>query len=255
MKTLLLSLLTLFILLGLLLAGPVWVLLTNQVNTDGHWSSMNRDSAGLAPLPEEYAPAVVQVYAARAYSWRGAFGVHIWIATKEEGADGYRLHQVLSWRKPTVAVSSDTPDRAWFGHTPELLADYRGVAAARLIPQIDEASARYPQADIYRIWPGPNSNSFIAWMIRNIDGLDLVLPVTAVGKDYLFNALFAPTPSGTGYQFSLGGVFGVMLALDEGVELNMLGMSMGIDVLRPALKIPGIGRVGLPRPAGRHEKI
>ncbi|MFG6666453.1 DUF3750 domain-containing protein [Halomonas sp. HNIBRBA4712] len=253
MKTLLLWFLSLILLLALLLAGPAWLLLTDRVETGGSWSSANRDSAGLAPLPEAYAPAVVQVYAARAFSWRGAFGVHIWIAAKEAGADSYRLHQVLSWRRPTVVASSDTPDRAWFGQAPTLLADYRGDAAARLIPQIADAASRYPQADRYRVWPGPNSNSFIAWMVRQIDGFDVVLPVTAVGKDYLFGGFWAPVPSGTGYQFSLGGVFGVMFAIDEGIELNLLGLSLGVDVLRPALKLPGIGRIGLARPVIERE--
>ncbi|BBI50557.1 hypothetical protein HORIV_29780 [Vreelandella olivaria] len=52
-------------------------------------------------------------------------------------------------------------------------------------------------------------------------------------------------PSGTGYQLSFGGVAGIMLALEEGLELNLLGLSFGIDVMRPALKLPGIGRLGM----------
>lgn len=236
----------LVVLLALLLAGPVWILASNQVNTEGHWSTLDRSSAGLAPDPAQIQEAVVQVYAARAYNWRGAFGVHIWIATKAEGAADYRLHQVLSWRRPTVVSSIDTPDRAWFGHPPELLADYRGSEAARLIPNIADAVARYPQADLYRVWPGPNSNSFIAWVIREVDGLDVALPTTAVGKDYLFNAVATTAPSGSGYQLSLGGVVGIMFALEEGVEINLLGLSAGIDFMRPAIKLPGIGRLGMP---------
>ncbi|WP_422101857.1 DUF3750 domain-containing protein [Vreelandella sp.] len=236
----------LVILLALLLAGPMWILASNQVITDGHWSSLDRSSAGLAPHPDQAQEAVVQVYAARAYSWRGAFGVHIWIATKAEGAREYQLHQVLSWRRPTVVSSIDTPDRAWFGHPPELLADYRGAPAAEMIPRIQDAVTRYPQADLYRVWPGPNSNSFIAWVIRDVEGFEVALPTTAVGKDYLFNGVVALAPSGTGFQFSLGGVLGLMVALEEGIEFNLLGMSIGLDVKRPALKLPGIGRLGMP---------
>jgi hypothetical protein len=83
-------------------------------------------------------------------------------------------------------------------------------------------------------------------VIREVEGFEVALPTTAVGKDYLFNGVVAPTPSGTGYQLSLGGVVGIMLALEEGIELNLLGMSVGIDILRPALKLPGIGRLGMP---------
>lgn len=246
MKMLMRWLHSLVALLALLLAGPVWLLASNQVATDGHWSSLDRSSAGIAPDLAVNAEAVVQVYSARAYNWRGAFGEHIWIATKTENADSYRLHQVLSWRRPTVVSSIDTPDRAWFGSPPTLLADYRGEAAAQIIPQIEAAAADYPQAELYRVWPGPNSNSFIAWVIREVPGFEVTLPVTAIGKDYIFNGVFAAAPSGSGYQLSLGGVVGIMLALEEGIELNLLGLSFGIDVMRPALKLPGIGRLGMP---------
>ncbi|WP_386083566.1 DUF3750 domain-containing protein [Vreelandella sp. F11] len=246
MRMLLRGMLSLVALLALLLAGPVWILASNQVVTDAHWSSLDRSSAGIAPDPAKSSEAVVQVYSARAYNWRGAFGEHIWIATKAENADSYRLHQVLSWRRPTVVSSIDTPDRAWFGNPPTLLADYRGDAAAQLIPQIEVAAVNYPQAELYRVWPGPNSNSFIAWVIREVPGFEVSLPVTAIGKDYIFNGVFAAVPSGTGYQLSFGGVAGIMLALEEGFELNLLGLSFGIDVMRPALKLPGIGRLGMP---------
>lgn len=254
MKTLLRWLLSLVALLALLLVGPAWLLVTNQVATDVHWSSLDRTSTGIAPNPAAYSEAVVQVYSARAYNWRGAFGEHIWIATKAENADSYRLHQVLSWRQPTVVSSIDTPDRTWFGNPPTLLADYRGEAADQMIPKIEAAATDYPQADLYRVWPGPNSNSFIAWVIREVPGFEVTLPVTAIGKDYIFNGVFAPTPSGTGYQFSLGGVIGIMFALEEGFEINFLGLSFGFDVMRPALKLPGIGRLGMPaRVSGRDD--
>ncbi|GGY08262.1 hypothetical protein GCM10007160_39610 [Litchfieldella qijiaojingensis] len=47
---------------------------------------------------------------------------------------------------------------------------------------------------------------------------------------------------------------GVLLAAEEGLEVNVLGLSLGIDLIRPALKLPGIGRVGMPAPIkGREE--
>jgi len=74
--------------------------------------------------------------------------------------------------------------------------------------------------------------------------LRLTLPSTAIGKDYLSDGrIFARTPSGHGYQLSLGGVFGVMAGWDEGLEVNVLGLVTGIDVRNPALKLPGFGRV------------
>ena len=243
------------VVLALLLAGPLWMLASGEVDRGGHWSSASRAPAGLAPSPAEASEAVVQLYAARAWGWRGAFGVHTWIATRDAGAEAWRMHHVLSWRRPSlVSRSTATPDRAWFGSAPTLLADYRGEAAAAMIGPIEAAVAAYPAPSTYRAWPGPNSNTFIAWLIREVDGLEAALPVTAVGKDYLLEGPLAEAPGGLGVTASLVGLLGVTLGRDEGLELNLLGLSLGIDPRRPALKLPGIGRLGMaPAVKGRGE--
>jgi hypothetical protein len=93
------------------------------------------------------------------------------------------------------------------------------------------------------VWPGPNSNTFIAHLAREIPEMRLTLPVNAIGKDYLpLGQFVAPAPSGTGYQVSVGGLFGLTVALNEGIEINLLGLAAGIDFRNPALKLPGIGR-------------
>ena len=82
--------------------------------------------------------------------------------------------------------------------------------------------------------------------MREVGGLEVALPVTAIGKDYLGPVRFlARAPSGTGWQFSLGGYFGLTLASREGLEINVLGAVLGVDFLRPAIKLPGLGRLGL----------
>ena len=74
------------------------------------------------------------------------------------------------------------------------------------------------------------------------------MPSNAIGKDFLLGgALFAAAPSGSGFQFSVYGLAGVLLAVDEGFELNILGLNIGIDPAVPALKLPAIGRLGLDR--------
>jgi hypothetical protein len=42
-----------------------------------------------------------------------------------------------------------------------------------------------------------------------------------------------------------GGGDGPALGLDEGVELNLLGLALGLDLRRPALKLPGVERLGM----------
>ena len=51
-------------------------------------------------------------------------------------------------------------------------------------------------------------------------------------------------PSGSGVQLSLYGLLGVIVAPEEGMEFNVLGLSLGVDVAQPALRLPGLGRVG-----------
>lgn len=211
-----------------------------------HWSTSRWDSAGLAPDPLTVKDAVVQVYAARVWGWRGAFAVHTWLVVKPAGAPGYTRYEVVGWGGSPVRVSQRTPDGYWAGNPPELLHDLRGPEAAAAIPLLVAAAEHYPYRDGYVIWPGPNSNSFIAYLAREVPELGLELPPTAVGKDWIgSDRLIAPAPSGTGWQVSLFGLAGITAAMREGLELNLLGLTIGVDILRPALKLPGLGRLGL----------
>ena len=105
--------------------------------------------------------------------------------------------------------------------------------------------ASYPYPTEYEAWPGPNSNTFVAWVIREVEGLDVALPNHAIGKDYLGDSIIAEVPGGAGYQVSLGGYFGVLAGIREGLELNLLGLSFGINPLALGVKLPGIGELAL----------
>jgi hypothetical protein len=116
-----------------------------------------------------------------------------------------------------------------------------------LITRIEAAIAAYPYPRSYRTWPGPNSNTFTAYLGRAVPELRLRLPPTAIGKDYLPGGGPAGlTPSGTGVQVSLLGLAGVLVGWEEGLEVNVLGLTFGVDLHRPALKLPGVGRLGAP---------
>ncbi|PCI18496.1 MAG: hypothetical protein COB62_06835 [Piscirickettsiaceae bacterium] len=148
-----------------------------------------RHSANIAPLPEQTQDAVLQVYAADAYGWRGIFAVHTWIAIKPVGASAYTTYQVFGWNqrngRPVLVVKEDIPDRYWFGSDPKLLADYRGEQALQLIPKVEKAVKSYPFPNEYTLWPGPNSNSFTAWVSLEVPELGLKLPFSAIGKDWM----------------------------------------------------------------------
>jgi len=216
----------------------------------GDWSRASRAATGQAPAVATTPDAVIQVYAARAFGWRGALGVHMWFALKPENAAGYTRAEVMGFGMPrglpAVRVGPGIADGQWFGNRPELIKEWRGADAQAMIPRILAAAEIYPERDRYAIWPGPNSNSFIAAIARELPELRLALPPNALGKDYLGpRRNFAAAPSGTGWQVSLWGVFGATLARDEGFELNLLGFVMGVDPFGLALKLPGFGNISL----------
>lgn len=227
------------------------VLMLGCVTSREPWWQARRDSSGQAPDPAVTREAVIQVYAARAVRWRGVFAVHSWVAMKPAGAPNYTRYEVIGWGvdrgMPAVRVNRTGPDNYWFGARPERLVDLRGSAVDELITRVEGAVADYPYRDSYRTWPGPNSNTFIAYLGRAVPELRLKLPPTAIGKDFLPNGAPAGlSPSGTGVQVSLFGLAGVLVGWEEGVELNLLGLIFGVDVKSPGLKLPAIGRVGVP---------
>jgi hypothetical protein len=213
------------------------------------WSRARWDSTGMAPAPEKHREALVQVYAARTWGWKGAFAVHSWIVFKPEGANRYDRYEVVGWGvgqgAPAVRRNLRPPDGRWAGNDPDLILDLRGPEAEALIPEIRSAIQRYPYANAYVTWPGPNSNTFVAWIGREVPALRLALPSIAIGKDFLGGQLAARTPSGTGLQLSLGGLFGIAVGVEEGLELNLLGLVIGIDPKRLAIKLPGLGQLGM----------
>lgn len=214
------------------------------------WWDLRRDSSNQAPDAAFTDDAIIQVYSARAARWRGAFGVHTWFATKRQDENHYTRLEVigyaLRWGGNTVRIRSGRPDNYWFGNKPYLLREIRGGDEVdQMIERIHETALNYPYQDRYKVWPGPNSNTFTATLAREVPELELELPATAIGKDFLpQNAVFAKSPSGEGLQFSLRGLFGLIVGIEEGVEVNMLGLTAGLDVSPLAIKLPGVGRVG-----------
>lgn len=212
------------------------------------WRTATREPAGLAPDPLTTPEAVVQVYSARAVSWRGWFGVHTWIAVKPANAHEFTVHEVMGWslrRTGSVVVERSRPaDGYWYGNKPELLGDIRGPGVDEIIQRIEQAAKDYPYPKTYHVWPGPNSNTFTAFILRRVPELKVDLPPTAIGKDYLGWRSVNRTPSGTGGQASLFGLVGVAAGLEEGIEVNLLGLTFGVDPKSLSLKLPIVGRIG-----------
>ncbi|MBX9591450.1 MAG: DUF3750 domain-containing protein [Hyphomonadaceae bacterium] len=212
------------------------------------WHRADWSSAGILPPARAKPDAAVYVFAARTGRWKGIFAHHSWIIVKERDATRYTRFDKVAWGRP-VKINNWAPDARWYGHTPMLVAAIEGPQAEPLVVKIKAAVARYPLSEPgdYSVWPGPNSNSFIAYVLAAIPEAGVVLPPTAIGKDWRVDSQFAGlAPSRTGVQLSLGGFFGITFAWVEGLEINVLGLVAGLDIRRPALKLPGFGRIGLP---------
>jgi hypothetical protein len=212
----------------------------------GGWWNADWSSAHLlAPAASEPEARIV-VFSGRTGRWKGIFAVHSWIVVKAENARTYTRYDLTGFGRP-IHVNGWAADARWFGNAPQIVADVRGTAAAAAIPKIEAAIAGYPYARLgdYRLWPGPNSNTFVATVLRAVPELDIALPPEAIGKDFRADgAIFGLTGSGTGVEASLWGLLGLKLGWVEGLEVNVLSLVAGLDIRRPAIKLPGFGRIG-----------
>jgi len=222
----------------------------SQTPWPDNWSEANWSSSGILPDPHQHTDAMVRVYSARTGRWKGIFAVHSWLVMKRASETRYHRYDVVGWGQP-VRHNNYPADGYWYSSKPELQFEISGANAQELIPKIENAIRNYPYNHYgsYKLWPGPNSNSFIAAIMRSVPEWQTTLPPTAIGKDFIgYGNWISPTPSNTGWQLSLMGYAGIGISIVEGLEINILGLVVGIDILNPAIKLPGFGRIGLPRP-------
>ena len=230
-------------LLPLALHGAWWM----SKDHPASWGRADWSSARLLQPASATREASVRVFSAPAGRWKGLFSHHTWIVVKEKGASQYTRFDVVGWGRP-VRTNGWVPDGRWYGNTPELVAAVEGPVAERLIPKIRAAIAGYPHAGLgdYRVWPGPNSNTFVASILAAIPEAGIVLPSNAIGRDFRDPLFFAGlSPTRTGIQISALGLFGLTIAWQEGIELNVLGLVAGVDIRRLAVKLPGWGPLSL----------
>ncbi|MCP4181788.1 MAG: DUF3750 domain-containing protein [Hyphomicrobiales bacterium] len=210
------------------------------------WRTANWQSAGVLPPASRENDAVIYVMAARTGGMKGALAVHSWIVTKQKGAANYIRYDKLGWGDP-VRRNAYAADARWYSNSPNVIFEVRGKRASMLTPKIETAIASYPYsyAGGYNIWPGPNSNSFVAHVVNNVPELGIALPANAVGRNFL--------ASGNWYQLdadwtnlivSWDGLVGFALGARYGFEVHFMGLVSGFDVLNPAIKLPGFGRIG-----------
>ncbi len=220
-----------------------WALVDRPVS----WRAADWSSAGILPAPDADREAAIYVLAARTGGLKGALSVHSWIVLKRAGARDYERWDKVGWGSP-VRRNSRPADGFWYSNAPQIVKAVRGAGAEAMIPLFERAIAGYPHAHAggYRIWPGPNSNSFVAHVLRAVPEFGAVLPANAVGRDYRAGlAAFDHAPDWSDFHLTFGGVLGVAAGRLSGLEIHIAGLVAGIDIARPALKVPGLGAVPL----------
>ena len=211
------------------------------------WSRADWGPSGILPSAASVDEAVVHVMAARTGGLKGAVATHSWIVTKKRGQRRYDRYDVVGWGTP-VRVNSYPADGRWYSNNPTIHYTARGSHAEALIPEIERAVAsyRWRNRGDYSIWPGPNSNTFVATIVRAVPGFDARVPATALGRDYPADGRwYTPPRDGRGMRLTLGGYVGLVLGGIEGFEVNFLGAVAGFDPATWTLKVPGFGGIRL----------
>ena len=152
----------------------------------GSWRNADWSSTGSLPAAAAEPEARVLIMSGRTGGWKGVFSVHSWVVFKPRERQG-----LAALRRGRLGQSG--ADQRLGRRTAAGTATCRrscstcaATAAAKAIPKIEAAVKEYHYANAgdYRIWPGPNSNTFVATVLRAIPEAEAILPANAVGRDF-----------------------------------------------------------------------
>jgi hypothetical protein len=241
-KAIFFTLLSLFVLPTLVFAA-LWLAQERPAT----WRVADWSSAGLLPPAAAAPEASLHILAARTGGLKGIVSVHSWIVIKRAGTRAYERYDVVGWGQP-VRRDHRPADGRWYSNEPVVVYGATGEAAERLIRKVETAIQAYPwQAPgSYRSWPGPNSNTFVAWVLAQVPEIPARMPPTAVGRDFpLGGSWLARLPSGD-VALSLGGLAGLRFGPRVRLEVYLLGLVAGVSLAEPALIVPAFGLLALP---------
>ena len=175
--------------------------------------------------------------------WYSQFAQHSWIDFHEAGqANWTRVEANLDpdvWEIP--AAEAHRPTR--WGRDVSLLLVLEGAEAAACVPAIREEAARAAEGFEYRAFPGPNSNTYTTRILQAVPGLATELDHNSVGKDYTPFVSAGWTAAGDGLHLDTV-LVGASLGYLSGVELHVAGLTLGLSLWPPALKLPVLPRIG-----------
>ena len=117
----------------------------------------------------------------------GLIAVHYWFVVFDEGG---ACHRWEVWQTANAGGTSighvhcdlKDPDSGVGGGPARTVTEWRGEEAARIAAVLADAKT-YPHCERYRYWPGPNSNTFVAWVLRQA-GIEYAFQWRALGARF-----------------------------------------------------------------------
>ncbi len=117
----------------------------------------------------------------------GAIAVHYWFVVLDDAGG---CHRWEVWQTKNAGGTSyghvhcdlKGPEDGVGGGPSRLEMSWTGEHAARIAAVLSDP-ASYPQRESYRYWPGPNSNSFVAWVLRRA-GIQYALHWRGIGRKW-----------------------------------------------------------------------
>jgi hypothetical protein len=111
--------------------------------------------------------------------------IHTWFLTRSENSREINRWEVSVYRNPAAGFvwrNLDGPIVDYGGGV-SLIAELTGPDARPVIDFLENRLEEYPYKDTFYLW-GPNCNTFAQWVL-NQTGWNVVLPESALGKDFL----------------------------------------------------------------------
>jgi hypothetical protein len=119
--------------------------------------------------------------------WIGVIAWHYWFVVSDDtGRHRWEVWQTKNaggWCIGHVHRDLKHPDDGVGGAPSRLVREWDGEDAARILGVL-ETVENYPHCQKYRYWPGPNSNTFVAWVLREA-GINYKLSRKGLGQAYL----------------------------------------------------------------------
>lgn len=155
-------------------------------------------AVGMTDLSETYSVELWQTK----MPWPLSLAVHTWFVIEKFGVrDRYEVWATFGkFTGSTVRKNAVLPQqgfrRSFFddpikprkltvAHCCGSITGREGSDVEKLYTSICQSPENYPWLTRYRLWPGPNSNTYTAYFLKKYPQLTLKLPYTAVGKNWI----------------------------------------------------------------------